>query len=83
MLVLDSRPSPHLDRDTISDFRLLNHAKTMGFWSETRSKIGPLFQDMSSEYTGIIGVGTADDGNAQFEARCTWWGRRLADWHNF
>lgn len=26
-------------------------------------------EDMSSEYTGIIGVGTADDGNAQFEAR--------------
>ena len=24
---------------------------------------------MSSEYTGIIEVGTADDGNAQFEAR--------------
>ena len=23
---------------------------------------------MSSEYTGIIGAGTADDGNAQFEA---------------
>ena len=25
------------------------------------------FQDMSSEYTGIIGVGTADDGGAEFE----------------
>lgn len=26
-------------------------------------------EDMSSEYTGIIGVGTADDGGAEFEAR--------------
>ena len=25
-------------------------------------------KDMSSEYTGIIGVGTSEDGNAQFEA---------------
>lgn len=24
-------------------------------------------QDMSSEYTGLIGVGTASDGGAQFE----------------
>ncbi|CAE7191915.1 unnamed protein product [Symbiodinium natans] len=26
-------------------------------------------EDMSSEYTGIIGVGTASDGGAEFEAR--------------
>ena len=34
-----------------------------------RPSVRRILEDMSSEYTGIIGVGTAQDGGAQFEAR--------------